>query len=51
MGDRIETDIAGAQAGGFPCCLVLSGVSTIDEGKAWIPKIDIIARDLFELIS
>ncbi len=51
IGDRIETDIAGGQASGFPCALVLSGISTKEEGEAWVPKIDLIAPDLQELIS
>ena len=33
VGDRLETDIAGAQNLGSPCALVLSGVT--DEEKAW----------------
>jgi HAD superfamily hydrolase (TIGR01450 family) len=50
VGDRIETDIAGGQAGGFPCGLVLSGISTMEEAERWKPKIDFIAKDLHELI-
>lgn len=51
IGDRLATDIAGGQAAGFPVALVLSGVSTADEGRNWSPKINFIARDLSELIN
>ncbi len=51
VGDRLETDIAGGQAAGCPCALVLSGVSTADQAKSWRPKIDIITRDLAELVE
>ncbi len=38
VGDRLETDIAGGQAAGCPCALVLSGVSTINQAKGWKPQ-------------
>ncbi len=50
VGDRLETDIAGGQAAGMPVALVLSGVSTREQGKAWRPKIEIVAQDLGELV-
>lgn len=49
VGDRLETDIKGGQIAGMPVALVLSGVSTREAGEAWMPKIDIICHDLFEL--
>ena len=51
VGDRIETDITGGQAAGMPTALVLSGISTREEGKAWKPKIDVMAEDLGELVE
>ena len=51
VGDRLETDIAGGQALGCPTALVLSGVCTLAEAQAWIPKIDIIADDLSALVG
>ncbi len=51
VGDRLETDIAGGQAAGMPVALVLSGVSTREEGEAWRPKIDVVAEDLGELVG
>lgn len=51
VGDRLETDIAAGQAVGCPTALVLSGVSTNQQAQAWMPKVDLIARDLTELIK
>lgn len=51
VGDRLETDIAAGQSVGCPTALVLSGVSSNEEAEDWIPKIDIIASDLAELVS
>ena len=50
IGDRLETDIAGAQRSGCLAGLVLSGVSTLPQAEAWQPKPNIIAADLTELI-
>jgi 4-nitrophenyl phosphatase len=51
VGDRLETDIAGGQAAGCPVALVLSGVSSREQGRAWKPEIDVIAEDLEELVE
>ena len=51
VGDRLETDIAAGQAVGCPTALVLSGVSTRDQAKAWSPSPDLIANSLAELIE
>jgi len=51
VGDRLETDIAGAQATGIHTALVLSGASTLDQAMAYNPKPEIIVKDLNELIS
>jgi 4-nitrophenyl phosphatase len=50
VGDRLETDIAGGQVAMCPVALVLSGVSTRDQGEAWSPKVDIITADLETLL-
>jgi 4-nitrophenyl phosphatase len=50
VGDRPETDIAGAQAIGCRTALVLSGVTSLDEANAWRPTPDLIVDDL-ETIS
>lgn len=51
VGDRLETDIAGAQNAGCPCALVLSGVSTLEAARAWEPAVDLIADDLGSLLE
>ena len=51
VGDRPETDIAGAQAIGCPTALVLSGVTTAEQAKAWLPPPDIITQDLDTLVN
>lgn len=51
VGDRLETDIAGAQNIGCQTALVLSGVTTEYAANQWKPKPDWIAPDLFSLIK
>lgn len=51
VGDRLETDIAGAQKLGCPSALVLTGVSTIEQAHQWQPALDYLARDLTTLVS
>ncbi|MGE2715521.1 HAD-IIA family hydrolase [Mycolicibacterium litorale] len=51
IGDRLDTDIAGANAAELPSLLVLSGVSTADETLRAVPqeRPDYIAEDLRSL--
>lgn len=51
IGDRLETDIAGAQAIGCRTALVLSGVTSAREAQAWTPPPDRIAPDLTSLLK
>jgi 4-nitrophenyl phosphatase len=51
VGDRPETDIAGGQQLGCLTALVLSGVTSMDQAKAWEPKPDFITTELTDLIS
>ncbi len=51
IGDRLETDIAAAQAAGLPCALVLSGVSRREQAAEWNPPPDFIADDLNALLT
>jgi 4-nitrophenyl phosphatase len=51
VGDRLETDIAGAQAVGCKTALVLSGVTTEAAARAWQPAPDFIFSDLTELVT
>ncbi|MBN1231061.1 MAG: HAD-IIA family hydrolase [Anaerolineales bacterium] len=51
VGDRIETDIAGGQNAGMPSCLVLTGISSKEEGQTWRPQIDLTVIDLETLVK
>ncbi len=51
VGDRLETDIVGAQQLGCPAGLVLSGVTHEAAARAWTPALDYIAPDLQSLLS
>ena len=46
LGDRIETDILGAQRAGIAACLLLTGVTSSDQAKASEIKPDWIFDDL-----
>lgn len=50
VGDRLNTDILGAQKGGFRSAFVLSGVNTLEDLKEWEPKPDLIFKDLYTLV-
>jgi 4-nitrophenyl phosphatase len=51
VGDRLETDILGAQELEINTALVLSGVSKREEAEMWSPKINYIADDLEDLLQ
>jgi 4-nitrophenyl phosphatase len=51
VGDRPETDIAGAQKIGCRTALLLSGVTNQDQAKDWQPAPDMITKDLENLIN
>jgi len=51
IGDRLETDIAGAQELNCRSALVLSGVTTEEMAKAWNPPPDRITSDLAHLLQ
>lgn len=51
IGDRLETDIAGAQSLGCLTGLVLSGVSTMEQAARWQPALHKQAQDLTSLIA
>jgi 4-nitrophenyl phosphatase len=51
VGDRLETDIAGAQNLGSPCALVLSGVTDEENAWQWDPAPDLIADNLTNVIQ
>ena len=51
IGDRPETDIAGAQMIGCHTALVLSGVTNADQAATWRPSPDIIANDFQSILQ
>ncbi len=51
VGDRLETDIAGAQKLGCQTGVVLSGVSSLSQIEDWVPAVDIIETDLTALLA
>lgn len=51
VGDRLETDIAGAQNLGCRSGLVLSGATNAEQASQWKPAPDLIAKDLASLIE
>ena len=51
VGDRLETDILGAQNLTCKTAAVLSGVMTESEAKAWQPSFDLILPELSDLVN
>jgi 4-nitrophenyl phosphatase len=51
VGDRLETDIAGAQTLGCHTALVLSGVTDITAAQKWTPAPELIAKDLNSVLD
>ncbi len=51
IGDRLDTDILGAQRLGCRTGLVLSGVTTAEQAAAWTPQPNFIAPNLEQLLD
>ncbi len=51
VGDRLDTDILGGQASGCKTALVLTGISSREEGEAWNPKPDLILDKISDLFD
>ncbi|HEY1013783.1 MAG TPA: HAD-IIA family hydrolase [Herpetosiphonaceae bacterium] len=51
VGDRLDTDIAGAQGAGIAAVFVASGVNTPDEARAWSPPPDLLCAHVGELLE
>ena len=49
VGDRLETDILGAQEIGCKSALVLSGISSREDVREWSPQPDMIAENINRL--
>jgi len=50
VGDRLETDIVGAQILGCHTALVLSGVTNEESAQKWLPRPEIIGKDLTSIL-
>ena len=51
IGDRLETDIHGAQQLGLRTALVLSGITTEKQAQTWQPQPDLIAENAIQVIE
>jgi HAD superfamily hydrolase (TIGR01450 family) len=51
VGDRLETDIAGAQELRCQTALVLSGATTLEAARQWQPAPDYICEDLEQVLK
>lgn len=51
VGDRLDTDIAGAQGAGIAAVFVASGVNTPAEALAWSPPPDLLCAHIGELLD
>jgi 4-nitrophenyl phosphatase len=51
IGDRLATDIVGAQELGCRTALVLSGVCTLEDARQWSPALDLVAGDLGQVLE
>lgn len=51
VGDRLETDILGAEQAGIDSALVLTGVTSQEAGPLYEPRPQMVARSLYELAS
>ena len=51
IGDRLETDIQGAQQMGMMNAVVLTGISSREQAESWIPTPDIIGENAIRVIE
>ena len=51
IGDRLETDIQGAQELGLRSALVLTGIATMSQANIWEPAPDIIADNALQVLD
>jgi 4-nitrophenyl phosphatase len=51
IGDRIDTDIAGAVQAGLTGVLLLSGIATAEDARTAVPQPDLVCADVEELTA
>ena len=51
IGDRLDTDIKGAQDQGIHTALVLSGVTDRLSADTWDPRPDLVAKDALAILD
>ena len=51
LGDRLDTDIHGAQQLGIRTGLVFTGISTLDDVEDWQPKPDFIGETALDILE
>ena len=51
IGDRLETDIVGAQRAGLPTALVLTGITSAEQARAANMQIDGVFGNLSDLYA
>lgn len=51
IGDRLETDILGAQQMGIKTALVLTGIANMEQVASWDPEPDIIAANALQVLD
>ena len=51
IGDRLETDILGAQQVGIRTALVLTGIASLQDAENWKPKPDMIGETVLDILE
>ncbi len=51
IGDRLETDILGAQQAGIRTALVLTGIASLEDAENWKPRPDIIDETVIDILE
>lgn len=51
LGDRLETDIHGAQRSGIRTGLVLTGISSVEDAENWNPRPDMIGETALDILE
>jgi 4-nitrophenyl phosphatase len=51
IGDRLETDILGAQQAGIRTALVLTGIASLEDAENWKPRPDMIGGTVLDILE